>query len=84
MLASAIRVTDTEESNWNIVHESLKEGYEIEIKEIGEGKMSGFAKMIFTRVFYPDSYRDFEAGKGTANELLGLEKEDLDVTTREA
>ncbi|KAM0810128.1 putative NmrA-like domain-containing protein [Seiridium cardinale] len=84
MLDSAIRVTGTQESDWKITHEPSKERYASGIKEIGEGKRIGFAKMMYTRVFYPDGCGDFESSKGTLNDVLGLPKEDIDIATKVA
>lgn len=84
MLASALRVTGTKEEEWKIMKEPAKERYATGHEEIKEGKRIGFAKMMYTRVFYPDRCRDFEHGKGTLNVLLGLPKEDIDEATKVA
>ena len=48
------------------------------------GDRSAFAKVMATRVFFPDGCGDFEKGKGTLNSVLGLEGESLDEATSEA
>jgi hypothetical protein len=84
MLASLLRVTGTKESDWEILKESSKERYESGIKEIQEGTRSGFAKMLYTRVFFPDGSGDFEHSKGVLNVVLGLPEENVDEATRVA
>lgn len=84
MLASALRVTDTKEAQWTITKEPSHERYATGVKEIGEGKRLGWAKMMYSRLFYPDGSGDFEYSKGTNNAVLGLPVEDIDEATREA
>lgn len=84
MLKSALRVTDTKEDEWTITKEPAQERYSSGVKEMQEGKRAGFAKMMCTRVFYPDGCGDFEHNKGTLNSLLDLPNEDIDDFTRAA
>lgn len=84
MLASALRVTGTKESDWTITKEPAQERYTTGVKEMKEGDRIGFLKMLYTRVFYPDGSGDTEHGKGTINALLGLPKEDFDEATERA
>lgn len=84
MLASALRVTGTTEDDWTITKEPARERYASGIREIQQGKRIGFAKMMYTRVFYPDGCGDFEHSKGTLNRLLGLLEEDIDEATKAA
>lgn len=84
MLESALRVTGTKENDWTITKEPAQERYSSGIKEMQEGKRIGFAKMMITRVFYPDGCGDFEHNKGTLNSLLDLPKEDIDEATKAA
>jgi hypothetical protein len=81
ILASAVRVMGSRESEWTITREKGRERYITGVKEIEEGKKIGFAKMMYTRMFFDDRCGDFETGRGTLNELLGLPKEDVDETT---
>ncbi|KAF7532244.1 hypothetical protein G7054_g8137 [Neopestalotiopsis clavispora] len=80
MLESAMRVTGTQESDWTITKESAQQRYDDGVKEIKEGIRVGFAKMMYTRVFFADGCGDFES-KGTLNSMLGLPKEDIDTAT---
>ncbi|KAJ5604576.1 hypothetical protein N7510_009730 [Penicillium lagena] len=84
MFESALRVTGTKESDWTINRESAQERYANGVKEMHEGNRTGFVKMLYTRVFYPDGSGDIENSKGTVNALLGLPKEDLDEATKAA
>jgi hypothetical protein len=86
MLASALRVTGTDISSWDITHEASSERYSSGYKELQEGNRTGLVKMLYTRVFYPDRSGNFEGTgkKGTINTLLGLEEENLDEATERA
>lgn len=84
MLESVLRVTGTNESDWKITKEAAVERYTGGIAAMQKGDMQGFARMMYTRVFYPDDSGNFEKTKGTANELLGLPQENIDEATRAA
>lgn len=84
MLASVLRITDSQEAEWTILKEPARDRYDSGVQEIKEGKPSGYGKMMFTRVFFSDSCGDFEHGRGTVNAILGLPKEDLDEATKTA
>ena len=77
-------MTGTNKTDWTITKEPAHERYSSGVKEIQEGKRNGFAKMMYTRVFYPDGCGDFEHKKGTLNSLLELPKEDIDEATKVA
>lgn len=84
MFHSALRVTGTTENDWQITSQPVKERYLTGLKEMQQGSRAGFAKMIYSRIFYPDGHGDFEHGKGTINALLDLPEEDLDQATEAA
>ena len=84
MLESVLRVTGTKQDDWTITKEPARERYSSGVEEMQQGKRIGFAKMMFTRVFYPDGCGDFERNKGTLNSLLDLPKEDIDGATKAA
>lgn len=76
MLASAMRVTGTKESDWKINKEPVEQRYSQGVEAMKKGDRAGFAKMMYSRIFYPDGNGDFETRRGTVNELVGLPKED--------
>jgi hypothetical protein len=82
MLESLMRVTGTKESNWKITHEPVKERYESGKAELQKGNRSGFARLLYSRVFFPDTPGNLQATVGLDNEKLGLPKEDLDEFTK--
>ena len=82
MLDSVLRVTGTSIDDWKVTKEPVKERYANGIKVMQGGDRIGFAKMMYSRMFYPDGSGDF--GEKTINALLGLHKEDLDEATRAA
>ena len=84
MLESVLRVTQTSIDDWKVIKEPSSERYINGIKAMKEGDRMGFARMMYSRVFYPDDCGNFEKTKGTINELLGLPKEDIDEATRAA
>ncbi|KAF2680815.1 NAD(P)-binding protein [Lentithecium fluviatile CBS 122367] len=82
ILDSLNRVLGTSDSDWTITHENSKERTESALEEIKKGNFFAFAKALYTRVFYPNGDGDYESTRGVANELLGIEKEDLDECTK--
>jgi hypothetical protein len=84
MLESALRVTGTKKGDWTVTKEPSHERYAAGVNELQQGNRQGFAKLMYTRVFYPDGCGDFEHRKGTLNALLGLPKEDIDEATKAA
>ena len=80
MFASILRVTGTKEAEWKIEYEGSKKRFEDGQKEMAAGSRVGFAKMLYSRVFYPDGCGDFE--DKLHNQALGLPKEDLDEFTK--
>ena len=84
ILDSVLRVTQTSLEDWKITKEPSKERYTGGIEAMKKGDRTGFVKMMYTRVFYPDDTGNVEKTKGTINELLGLPKEDLDDATKAA
>jgi hypothetical protein len=81
---SILRVTKTKPEEWQISSESAQERYANGIKTMKEGDRNGFAKMMYTRVFYKDDSGHYERTKGTLNALLGLPKEEIDEFTEAA
>ena len=84
MLDSVMRVTSTTLEDWEVTHEPSKERYESGMAEFQKGNRLGFARLLYTRFFYPDGSGDFETSKGLHNDTLGLPKEDIDEYTKVA
>lgn len=80
MFESVKRVTGTTDADWTITHEETKKRYEDGLAQVKVGNMAGFSKMLYARVFYPDTLSDFSAK--AQNELLSLPEESLDESTK--
>ncbi|KAH8204438.1 hypothetical protein TruAng_001354 [Truncatella angustata] len=81
MFESVLRVTGTKAEDWKTSYENSKERYEGGVKIMKEGDLRGFARAMYTRMFYPDGSGVYEQ-KGLQNALLGLPTEDLDKFTK--
>jgi hypothetical protein len=81
---SVLRVTKTKPEDWSITYEPVKERYANGNTELQQGNRTGFAKMMYSRVFYPDGVGNFEKTRGTLNDVLGLPKENIDEATEVA
>jgi len=82
MLDSVLRVTKTSMEDWKVSKEPVKERYSKGNVAMQQGDRQGFARMMYSRVFFPDYCGNVEAK--TINTLLGLPKEDLDEATKAA
>ena len=84
MLDSVLRVTGTTAEDWKINKEPSQARYKRGMAELQKGNRSGFATLLYSRVFYPNGDGDFETSKGLQNEVLGLPKEEIDESTKVA
>ena len=84
MLDSVMRVTGTTLSDWTITHEESTSRYKAGLEAMYKGDYGGFARMMYSRVFYQDGSGDFETRRGLQNGVLGLEGEELDEATGRA
>jgi len=84
MFESVLRATDTSTADWRITEEPAHERYSTGMKQIQAGEKEGFAKMLYTRVFYDDGVGNVEQSRGTVNAVLGLPEEDMDEATKVA
>ena len=84
MLDSLHRVIGTTDKDWTITYEPTAQRYKNGIDEMQKGNMTGFAKALYSRCFYPNGDGDYESSRGLANDLIGLPKEDLDEATKRA
>jgi hypothetical protein len=82
MLESVFRVTGTEMKDWKVTKVPVKEYYQSGLEEFQKGNMAGFARLLYSRAFFPDDSGDFGEKKGLHNEVLGLPKEDFDEFTK--
>lgn len=81
MFESVLRVTGTKSDEWTIKSEPSHERYAAGLEEMKRGERVGFAKMMYTRVFYKDDSGNFGKTKGTLNKLLDLPEENIDEFT---
>lgn len=84
MLDSLHRVTGTTDKDWKITYEPTSQRYKNGIDEMQKGAMTGFAKAMYSRSFFPNGDGDYESSRGLANDLIGLPKENLDEATKRA
>ncbi|KAH6670392.1 hypothetical protein B0J14DRAFT_628302 [Halenospora varia] len=85
MLDSILRVTGDKESDWTITKRPVQEVYKEGTEMLKAGKRVGFGQLLYARYFYPDVAGVIESRSNDLdNEKLGLEKEDLDMFTKEA
>ena len=84
MLDSTHRVTGTTDKDWEITYEATDQRHQNGLDEMQKGAMTGFAKAMYSRIFYPNGDGDLESSRGLSNSLMGLPKEDLDEATNRA
>lgn len=84
MLDSIHRVTGTTDKDWEITFEPTDQRRKHGLDELKNGVMTGFAKALYSRSFYPNGDGDFESSRGLTNDLIGLPKDDLDEATKRA
>ncbi|KAK6210892.1 hypothetical protein LQW54_005769 [Pestalotiopsis sp. IQ-011] len=82
MFESVLRVTGTTASDWSIIYESSAQRFADGQKQMADGDMAGFGKLLYSRVFFKDGSGNFEARRGLHNDVLGLEEEELDDFTK--
>ena len=82
MLDSVMRVSGTTTKDWKVDYESSKERYKSGMEEFQKGNLVGFAKLLYSRLFFPGGGGNYETSKGLHNDVLGLPREDIDEATR--
>ncbi|KAJ5812398.1 hypothetical protein N7474_008699 [Penicillium riverlandense] len=83
MLDSLHRVLGTTDADWEITFEPVDKRIKDGAEELANGNFTGFAKMLYGKVFLStNEVSDFAGTRSTANEALGLPKEDLDEATK--
>ncbi|KAH6890673.1 hypothetical protein B0T10DRAFT_324887 [Thelonectria olida] len=84
MLDSVNRVLGTTDADWDISYETTAKRIQDGEEEMKNGIFTGFAKVIYARVFAPSNPHSDFAKERTDNKVLGLPSEDLDEATRRA
>lgn len=85
MLDSLNRILGTSDTDWSITYETTQKRIEDGAAEMADGKLTGFAKMLYGSGFLPTNEQsDFAANMKLSNEVLGLPKENLDEATQRA
>ncbi len=82
MLDSIHRVTGTTDKDWEIRHEPTAQRHKDGLEELKKGIRTGYAKAMYSRVFYPNGDGDYESSRGLANEVIGVPREELDEATK--
>ena len=82
MLDSLHRVNGTTDKEWNITYEPTAQRYKDGKDEMQKGIMTGMAKAMYARGFFPNGDGNFESSRGLANDLIGLPKDSLDEATK--
>lgn len=80
MLDSIHRVMGTTDEDWEITFEQSDVRYAKGLEDMKKGMRLGFARAMYSRIFYPTGDGEYESK--LENALLGLEKEDLDEATK--
>ena len=83
ILDSLHRVLGTRDTDWTIRYDDVEKRFGDGMRELGEGKMLGFAKALYAGVWRSEG-ADYECNGGLNNGALGMEKEDLDRATKRA
>ena len=82
MLQSVLRVTGAKESDWKISYEGAHERYKTGMEQMKSGDRMGFAKAMYTRMFFADGVGNVEnTGKKLSNDAIGLKEENMDDYT---
>ena len=82
MLESVLRVTGADLKDWKVTKVPVKEHYKSGLEEFQKGNRAGFAQLLYSRCFFPESNGNFGAIRGLHNNVLGLPEEDLDEFTK--
>lgn len=82
MLDSVHRVMGTTDKDWEIVFEKSGERYAKGLEDMKNGERMGFARAMYSRIFFPNGGGDYESTAGLDNDKIGLKKDDLDEATK--
>ncbi|KIV99706.1 uncharacterized protein PV09_08637 [Verruconis gallopava] len=85
MFASVLRVTKTQESDWDISYENSKDRFDRAKAAMLSGDRIAFGRMLYARGFFPGDTNMCNFDRyGLDNKLLGLPEESLDEFTQVA
>ena len=82
MLDSVEKLTGTADREWDIEYVPSGERYKNGLEELKAGNRTGFAKAMYTRIFFPNGDGDFGSSRGLANSLIGLPEDSLEEATK--
>ena len=82
MLDSVHRALGTTDKDWTIDYEPAEKRVAEGLEGMKKGDFAGFARAMYTRVFYKNGDGDFGTKRRLANDILGLPKEDFDEVTK--
>ncbi|KAL1874848.1 hypothetical protein Daus18300_003389 [Diaporthe australafricana] len=81
MFESVKKVTGTTDKDWTIGYVGSEERFKEGQEAMKKGDRGGFARQMYSRVFFPTGEGD-HSRLGLANEALGLPEEDIDEATK--
>ncbi|OKL57468.1 hypothetical protein UA08_06930 [Talaromyces atroroseus] len=82
MFESVKRVTGTTDADWTITDESSEERWQSAKNALEQkGDAHAFVQMLYSRTFFPNGGGNIKLTRGLHNDVLGLEKDDLDEST---
>lgn len=82
ILASVQRVSGTKPEDWKITMVGAQEYIDDGGRKVGQGDFSGVINLLYGKMFKAGDGGDYQNTRGLSNDLLGLEKEDLDTVVR--
>jgi hypothetical protein len=82
ILNSVQKATGTTDKDWKIENMDVEEFIEEGRRMIASGEWMGVANLVYGATMKEGPGGDYESVRGVANEILGLEKEDLDECVR--
>jgi hypothetical protein len=82
MFNSVLRVTSGSLGDWKVTHVPVKEYHQEVVEQFQGGNLIGFAKLLYSRMVFPDLAGNFRVLEGLDNDKLGLPKEELDEFTK--
>ena len=82
ILSSVQRVTGTADGDWKIEYADTQAWMDEGKQQMAKGDFMGVRSLVYGNVLKEGNGGDYEKSRGLSNEVLGLEKEDLDTVVR--